>query len=72
MDDLLEYLMDIVPAASIECAGCPKQVAAQTTVLRNGQFYCSDICADIATAPVIKDQPAATKITDAQGVVWEV
>lgn len=56
--ELIEYLTKIVPAATVQCAGCGVTREAVKAVIREDKFYCSDGCADRSCAVVRKQQPA--------------
>lgn len=60
--ELINYLAEFMPTAQIECAGCTRQVAISKAIEREGKFFHSERCADIATAPIIKPQPKGTRI----------
>lgn len=66
-EDLIEYLATIVPGATVDCAGCPVKREVGAMVKREGKFYCSERCADIANAVVRKAQPKGVKING-----WDV
>ena len=61
-DEMMAYLMEIVPAAKVECAGCGVKKDAVATVIRANKFYCSDECADRDNAILLKAQPKGVKI----------
>lgn len=70
--ELINYLAEFMPAAQIECAGCTRQVAISEAIERDGRFFHSERCADIATAPIIKPQPEGHRVMASDGVIWDV
>ena len=57
--ELIEYLAQIVPDATVECAGCGVNREAGAAVMRDDKWYCSEQCADRSLAPLRKPQPKA-------------
>ncbi len=54
--DLLDYLISLMPDAIIECDGCTRQVKASEAIKREGKHFHSESCADVATAQLVKPQ----------------
>jgi len=48
--DLIEYLAEIVPGATLECAGCPAVREVGVMIEREGKLYHSQECADRSCA----------------------
>ncbi len=65
--ELLEYLTQIVPAATIDCDGCGAKREASKAVIRESKFYCKEECADRANALYRKPQPKSVLYDN-----WEV
>lgn len=54
--DLLNYLISLMPDALIKCDNCPAQIKASEAIKREGKHFHSESCADIATARLVKPQ----------------
>jgi hypothetical protein len=63
----MEYLAQIVPGATQECAGCPAERPVGDMVKREEKFYHSAECADRALALYRKPEP---KRVDCDG--WSI
>lgn len=70
--ELINYLAEFMPAAQIECSGCTRKVAISEAIEREGKFFHSERCSDIATAPIIKPQPEGHRVMASDGVIWDV
>lgn len=55
--DLLDYLISLMPDALIDCDGCTRQVKAGEAIKREGKYFHSEQCADVECAVLIKPQP---------------
>jgi hypothetical protein len=66
-DELLEYLVEIVPGALLECAGCPAEREAAVMIRRESKLYHSQECADRSLAVYTKPEP---KRVDCDG--WSI
>jgi uncharacterized pyridoxamine 5'-phosphate oxidase family protein len=60
--ELIEYMREIVPGATAECAGCPAVREVGVMVVRDGKLYHSQECADRSCAVVRKVQPKGVKL----------
>ena len=58
--DLLNYLIGLMPDAPIDCDGCTRQVKASEAIKRDGKYFHSEHCADVACAPLHKPQEKGT------------
>ncbi len=58
--ELIKYLIEWMPDALIDCAGCTRQIEISKAVQRENKFYHSEQCADIATAVMIKPKQPQT------------
>lgn len=54
--DLLNYLISLMPNAIIDCDGCTRQIKASEAIKREGKHFHSEECADIACARLVKPQ----------------
>ena len=70
--ELIQYLAQFMPLAPIQCDGCTREVEISKAIEREGKFFHSERCADIATAPIIKPQPEGHRVIANDGVVWDV
>lgn len=64
-DDLYNYLKEIMPDAAVpevECVGCLMVFPIVTRVVREGQTFCSDSCADRKLAVMVCLSPKGTKV----------
>jgi len=59
--DLIEYLAQIIPSATVECAGCGVMREVDAAIVRDDKFYCKEECADRANAVLRKAQPPCVK-----------
>lgn len=72
-DEFFNYLVYLMPYAPVDCAGCTRQVAIAQAIVREGKFFHSEQCAEIALAPIIKPQPAFSSVAvTPNGAVWDV
>jgi hypothetical protein len=55
--ELIQYLAQFMPLAPIQCDGCTREVEISKAIEREGKFFHSETCADIATAPIVKPKP---------------
>lgn len=60
--DLLDYLISLMPDAIIECDGCTKQVKASEAINREGKHFHSERCADLACARLVKPQEKGHRV----------
>lgn len=60
-DNLIDYLLQVMPAARERCSSCGK-LTVFTAGVADDEFYCSDNCHGRATALLIKPQPATPNI----------
>jgi hypothetical protein len=60
--ELMDYLTEIVPGATAECAGCPAEREVGVMVRSEGKLYHSQECADRSCAVVRKVQPKGVKL----------
>jgi hypothetical protein len=55
--ELLQYLAEWIPDAPIGCQRCSHAVALGQAIQKEQKVFCSERCAEIATAPMIRPQP---------------
>jgi hypothetical protein len=60
--ELIEYLVQVVPGAKVECAGCGVERDVSQAVVRDERFYCEEECADRANAVLRKQQPRKVEV----------
>ena len=58
--DLLEYMIAKMPDALIDCDGCTRKVKASEAIKREGKYFHSEQCADVACALLVKPQEKGT------------
>lgn len=54
--DLLDYLISLMPDALIKCDNCPAQIKVSEAIKREGKHFHSERCADLACARLVKPQ----------------
>lgn len=59
--ELIQYLAQFMPLAPIQCDGCTREVEISKAIEREGKFFHSEKCADIALAPMVKPQNKGTQ-----------
>lgn len=63
ISEIAAFLAPFMPSLKLKCEGdCNKEVELAKAVHMDGKIYCSDRCADISNAPMVKPQPKATVI----------
>lgn len=63
ISEIAAFLAPFMPSLKLKCEGdCNKEVELAKAVHMDSKTYCSDRCADISNAPMVKPQPKATVI----------
>lgn len=60
--ELFNYLATVMPAARVECAGCPREIEAAKVIIRDEQSFCSVECAEKKLALLIRPQPKGFRL----------
>jgi len=55
--EFFNYLAEWMPDAPMQCDGCTRQIEIGKATSKEDRFFCSERCAEIATAPMIHPQP---------------
>ena len=57
---LLDYMIALMPNALVDCDGCTRKVKASEAIKREGKYFHSGQCADVALALLHKPQEKGT------------